>query len=60
VEQQLTMASKKIVPVRITKVSKDDPDSLAAITGFQDAVAVDNIREILHQFQQEYKKQFKP
>ncbi len=58
-EQQLVMSSKKIVPVRITKVSKDDPDSLAAITGFQNAVEVDNIREILEQFQQEYKKTIK-
>lgn len=51
--------SRNIIPVRMAKISKDDQSSVTAVTRLQDVMAVDNIREILADFEKQYKQMVK-
>lgn len=48
--------SRNVIPVRMAKISKDDQVSVTAVTSLRDAIAVDNIREILEDFEKQYKQ----
>lgn len=51
--------SRNVIPVRMAKISKDDQSSVTAIASLQDAMVVDNIREILEDFEKQYKQMVK-
>ena len=54
----MNMSTSNRIPVRMTKISQGE-DSVTAITGLQDAVKVENIRQLLDDFQKEYKQMVK-
>lgn len=51
--------SRNIIPIHMIKISNDDQDSVTAVTSLQDAMVVDNIREILEGFEKQYKQMVK-
>lgn len=48
--------SRNAIPIRIARASNDGLESLTAVTNLRNAMAVDNIREILERFEEEYRE----